>query len=370
MPPEDSAPVPPRSANSIGFLRVVLAAMVIYTHAHYLGGFAEEPLMRWTHGALSAGTLAVQCFFVLSGWLVASSWLRLQSGPAFLWHRILRLGPGFWVCLIVTAALFGPLIHWTSPTPRGAYLALEPSAPGYVWHNLLQPRAQISIGDLTANTPRPGDLNGSLWTLFYEGACYLAVVVCGLMARLGRRGRYAFAVLAGVLLVAHPFARAGFLPAGVLRLFDTPGKIMCWHFATGMACAVFPSLTPGMGRQPWPALAGFAALMAAWRLGCSEIVSPFALPPVLFWLAERLPVRNWERRVGGDYSYGLYVYGYPVQQLLAHWGAHRLGLAAFMFLGLLTAGAFAWLSCQFVEEPALRLRHAFSARDRNRTQSL
>jgi hypothetical protein len=53
---ELSPPVPPRTANSIGFLRVVPATMVIYTRAHYLGGFSDEPLMRWTNGGLKAGT--------------------------------------------------------------------------------------------------------------------------------------------------------------------------------------------------------------------------------------------------------------------------------------------------------------------------
>jgi peptidoglycan/LPS O-acetylase OafA/YrhL len=360
MPTDNSRAAPPRSANSIGFLRVGLAAMVIYTHAYYLGGFAEEPLMRWTKGALNAGTLAVQCFFVLSGWLVASSWLRLHSLPVFLWHRILRLGPAFWVCLVVTAVIFGPLIHGTSPAPQGSYWALEPGAAGYVWHNLLQPRAQISIGDLTASNPHPGDLNGSLWTLFYEGACYLAVSVCGLAALLSPRGRLAWILLLAVLLAVHPLAQAEILPRIMIRLFDTPGKLMCWHFATGMACALFPAMTHWLGRRWWPALTGLAALIVAWVLGYGAIVSPLALPPVLFWLAESLPVRNWELRVGGDYSYGLYVYGYPVQQVLAHLGLHRHGMAVFLLLSLLTAGALAWLSWHVIEEPALRLRHAFS----------
>jgi peptidoglycan/LPS O-acetylase OafA/YrhL len=133
-----------------------------------------------------------------------------------------------------------------------------------VWHNLLQPRAQISIGDLTLQNPHPGDLNGSLWTLFYEAACYLAVAVCGLGALLGRRGRHVWALLLGALLVIHPLARAGVLPTGFLRFFDNPGKIMCWHFATGMACAVFPAMTHWLGRHAWAALAGFASLLAAW----------------------------------------------------------------------------------------------------------
>jgi len=349
-------------ANSIGFLRLLLAALVIYTHAYYLGGYAQEPLMRWTNGALNAGTVAVQCFFVLSGWLVASSWLRLQSLPVFLWHRLLRLGPGFWVCLIVTAAVVGPLIHRTSAPPRGPYLALDPGAWDYVWRNLLQPRAQISIGDLTGANPHAGDLNGSLWTLFYEGACYLAVAACGLAGLLGLRARYAWAGLPILLLVAHPLARHGLLPGAVFRLFDTPGKLMCWHFATGMACAVRPEIARYLARESWPALAGLVALAAAWGFGCGEIISPLALPPLLFRLAEILPARAWERRVGGDYSYGLYVYGYPAQQLLAHWGLHRHGLALYLLLSLLTAGAFAWLSWHAVESPALRLKDVFRRR--------
>lgn len=351
----------PRATNSIGFLRIVLAGMVIYTHAYYLGGYAEEPLMRWTRGGLNAGTFAVQCFFVLSGWLVASSWLRLQSLPAFLWHRILRLGPAFWVCLVVTALVLGPLIHASSAGLRGAYFAQEPSAIGYVGHNLLQPRAQISIGDLTATNPHPGDLNGSLWTLFYEGSCYLAVAGCGLAGLLGYRGRYTWAVLLGVMLAAHPLARAGVLPSVVLRFFDNPGKLMCWHFATGMTCAVFPSLPGWLATRTWVALTGLAVLIAAWRLGWGGLLSPLALPPVLFWLSGRLPMRNWEQRVGGDYSYGLYVYGYPVQQVLAQAGVHRQGLTAYLLLSLLLAGALAWLSWHAIEQPALRWRHAFTA---------
>jgi len=362
MPPASPRPIPERELNSIGFLRVVLAAMVVYTHAYYLGGFAEEPLVRLTHGALSAGTVAVQSFFVLSGWLVASSWLRLNSLPVFLWHRVLRLGPGFVVCLVVTAAVLGPLIHTTTPGERGRYLSLDPSAMGYVWHNLVQPRAQICIGDLTIHNPHPGDLNGSLWTLSYEAACYVGVALCGLGGILRGRGRYLWLTgLLAALLVVFPLARAGVLPGISLRLFDTPGKLMCWHFATGMTCALFPALTTCLGQRAWPALAGLAALTIAWPLGYGPLFSPFALPPVLFCLAAQLPARNWERAVGGDYSYGLYVYGYPVQQTLAHWGAHQLGLVAYILLSLGAAGGLAWLSWRVVEHPALRLRHAFSS---------
>ncbi len=337
--------------------------MVIYTHAYYLGSFGEEPLMRWTKGALNIGTVAVQCFFVLSGWLVASSWLRLNSLPVFLWHRLLRIGPGFVVCLLVTAVVIGPLIHGSTAGVLGSYLALEPGALDYVWKNLLRPRGQIGIGDLLAHNPHPVDLNGSLWTLFYEGACYVAVALCGLAALLRHRGRIGLAfLLLGAILVVQPLARAGILPGICGRLFDTPGKLMCWHFATGIICALFPSVIGWLGRKHWPALLGLGVLIAAWWLDFGAIVSPIALPPVLFWLAQQLPLRNWEQQVGGDYSYGLYVYGYPAQQLLAHWGVHQLGLVLFTLLSLITAGGFAWLSWHIIEQPALRLRHVFSPR--------
>ena len=331
--------------------------MVIYSHAHLLGGFSPEPLFDWTHQTMIAGWVGVECFFVLSGFLVASSYSRLNSPLQFLWHRGLRLVPGCWLCLALTALVLGPVIFFTSGHVSG-YFVQNPSPLGYVWHNLLIPRHQIGIGHLVADNPWGTDLNGSLWTLFYEGACYLFVLLIGI-AGLVSRGRYGWLALWALVMIGYALDACGVAPVPISRLYDTPGKLLCLHFAAGITWATFPEIGTVIGRRHWPALLAAIALATAWHYGSGAFVSPLLLPPILFWLVEHLPLRDWEKKIGGDYSYGLYVFGYPVQQTLAHFGVHRAGFAAYLFAGFVGALAFAILSWRFIESPALRLKHLF-----------
>jgi peptidoglycan/LPS O-acetylase OafA/YrhL len=81
---------------------------------------------------------------------------------------------------------------------------------------------------------------------------------------------------------------------------------------------------------------------------------------LVLWAGARLPVR-WGRRT--DLSYGVYVYGWPVQSVLSLAGGAVLGPVGFAGVALLSAGAIAALSWRFVESPALRLRtHSASPR--------
>jgi len=348
----------PGRRNSIGALRLALAALVIYTHAFYLGGFGREWLESWSGGLLSAGTLAVQCFFVLSGWLVATSWRRQPHLGRFLWARGLRLLPALWVCLAVTAFVFTPLLCLTDRGGPASFFNLEPSAWGYVWRNLFLPRSQIAIGMMPVGGPWPGDWNGSLWTLFYEGACYLMVAALGLGGLLSR-WRLAGTALIVALLVLHIIV-AGLHPSGLFghlgRLYDTSGKLLTLHFLAGAAWAVWPAETAPLLRVPWLALLATLALALSWHFPWQVWLSPFLLPPALLWLSRRELLADFERQAGGDYSYGVYLYGYPVQQVLAHFQVNQFGQAVYLAASLALALACAVASWHLIEKPALALK--------------
>jgi len=306
---------------------------------------------------LFAGLVGVQCFFVLSGFLVATSYRRLKSPLRFLWHRALRLFPGCWLCLAFTALVLGPIIYFTSFHTSG-YFEQKPSPLGYIWHNLVVPRHQIGIGGLVADNPRGTDLNGSLWTLFYEGACYLFVAGIGAVGLLGR-GRFVWLALWVLAMMGCAFYSSGVALGLASRLYDTSGKLLCLHFVAGVVWAAFPEIAAVIVRRHWPALLGAVTLVAAWRLHGGACVSPLLLPLILFWLAMHLPLRDWENRLGGDYSYGLYVFGYPVQQTLAHFGVHHAGFGPYFFTSFGGALVLAVLSWRFVEAPALGLKRIF-----------
>jgi peptidoglycan/LPS O-acetylase OafA/YrhL len=340
--------------NAIGFLRLLLAGMVIYSHAYLLGGFGPELLSRWSHGTTIAGFAAVQAFFVLSGWLLTQSWRHRPQLVAFLRNRALRLLPAFWVCLIVTACLLAPLVFLTTPEHSGSFWSQTPAPLGYIARNLIQPRTQIGIGSLLASVPWPGDWNGSLWTLYYEGACYLALAAAGAMGLLTcARATGTAAIVSLMLLNIVWHLTPGVMPAIVGRLFDTPGKLLVLHFAAGGGWALWPGSRAAGWRSGTVIGLAMLTLAASWRLGGYAWLSPWLLPPVVIWLAENLPLRGWEEKLGGDYSYGLYVYGFPVQQLLVHFGANQAGLAVFFMASLTGAGLLAVASWHGAEKIAL-----------------
>jgi peptidoglycan/LPS O-acetylase OafA/YrhL len=103
--------------NSLGALRLLLASFVILHHAYPLGGFGLQPLESWSQGQATIGTLCVAGFFAISGYVIAKSG-NSSDFMQFIWRRILRIFPAFWLVLFITAFVVGPLIWVTS----GAYL--------------------------------------------------------------------------------------------------------------------------------------------------------------------------------------------------------------------------------------------------------
>ena len=98
-------------SNAIGFLRILFASIVVWSHGWHMAGFGMDPLLVYSHGIFSSGYLAVGGFFVLSGFLITRSG-ETTSGPTrFLWHRISRIYPAFWACLFVTAFALAPIIY-------------------------------------------------------------------------------------------------------------------------------------------------------------------------------------------------------------------------------------------------------------------
>jgi len=347
--------------NSLNFLRIVLAVAVILSHAVELGYFGTwEQVNRTT-----LGTVAVYGFFGISGYLIAGSALR--NGPfRYLWQRFLRIFPAFWVCLIVTAFGIG-LIGWLS-TPGhhdhlSSYFDARTSPFGYIWRNFLLKIHQTSIAGTPTGSTQPLEWNGSIWTLFYEFLCYL--ILMGLAAVGLLRRRFAVLMITLALMVAmtvitfdgslngsfnliHHFILMNLIRFGTI-------------FLTGALLYLYRDRVPDSG---WIALGCSAIFIAelwlptnnqypAFALTASGLMSPLIAYPMI-WLGYHLPLQ----RVGAknDYSYGLYVYAYPVQQLLAIWGVIRWGFFAYFGLALAITFPLAIASWWAIEKHALKLK--------------
>jgi peptidoglycan/LPS O-acetylase OafA/YrhL len=310
------------SRNSFDLLRLLAAAAVIAFHAAPLAGLAP-----WSIGQVNLGALGVGAFFVISGYLVTDSRVRTGSLQAFLAKRVLRIEPGLIASLVVTAFVIGA---FATTLPLGEYLRRKEVYLYVAKNTLLYPTAYGLPGVFEYN-PLPKVVNGSLWTLRVEFTLYLGLGLLGAVRLLGPVAMAAAAALcacAAFVLQAAP----GVVPSGLVH----PGQIGSQYAFLFFAGALLRLID-----RPLPAWTLGSALLLftpAWILG---------LPVAVVWLGNRRSIR-----LPADLSYGLYIYAFPVQQLLA---AH--GLLSF-WASLAATLPFAAASWFFVEAPALSLKPA------------
>lgn len=334
--------------NGIGFLRLFFAAAVVWSHAYYLGGFGDDPIGRITHGALTVGLLSVAGFFVLSGFLVTRSFERAAGLGTFFWHRCLRIFPGFLACLIVVAFGCAPLLYLGEHGTLAEFFTQKDSAYGFVVNNALLRLNQVSVAGPYLSLPFPAGINGSLWTLEYEFFCYLAVGLFGLVGILERKaGLVAAAFITFFAISAGLSAFRGMQP--------TPygGEVLYLYvfFAGGASAYLFRDRIP----MRWEVAVAAAAILAATLpTPMYGFFVPLCLSYLTFFAAMNLPFRSFDRRV--DLSYGVYIYAFPLQQLLAMHRINDLGVSAYFFVAMALVVPVAATSWFLIERPSLSLK--------------
>ncbi|MEX0286390.1 MAG: acyltransferase family protein [Paracoccaceae bacterium] len=316
-----------RSGN-LDALRLALAGCVIVSHAWplALGPGTVEPLEHLTGRSL--GGWAVLLFFFLSGLLVTGSAER-RSAIAFWQARVRRIFPGLGVALIVTLCLAH--VSGATATPADAVIWWMRAV------TLVSIEHQIP-GAFAAN-PYPGVVNGPLWSLFHE---VLAYGVCMVLVSLGL-SRWGLRVLTLTALTGIISLWADALPSRLATFLP-----LFFAFSVGMAAHHF---SDRLRLSPW---GGFAAICATFIL--PEPLSVIAVCYGAISLALCIP----PIRLSGDYSYGLYIYGWPVAQTVVHLlpGIGPIPLTA---LSLALTVPFSILSWHTVEHPTLTRRKALVA---------
>ncbi len=350
-----------RRANSLNFLRLALALLVIFSHTFPIGGFGNERII----GNQTLGDVSVDGFFAISGFLICGSAVRhttrlgLRRGLVkYFWDRVLRIFPAFWLCLIVTATVFVTIGWWSAHHGIGGYWSAPRSPLHYVADNSYLRMNDYTIAGTPAHVPYPQAWDGSLWTLSWEFLCYIGVAVLaalGLLVR--RRVVVGIAVFIWIAEVTAFFDPSLFPSAQYALRF---GAI----FVVGALVYLYRDVIADSGTLAF-ALAALAAL--GTTLGhplshVADLVSGPALVYPVLWLGAHLPFRA----VGAtnDLSYGVYIYAFPVGQLLALGHVQRHGyfvMALATVAATLPLAAASWWG---VERWALRAREWISFRPR------
>ena len=362
--------------NSLNFLRLILALAVVFSHSITLGQFGSE----WILGKTTLGTAAVYGFFGISGYLIAGSATRNNAGR-YLWQRFLRIFPAFWICLVVTAFLFGTIawFHFNPGLSRACGLhcyLTEPNGPfGYVIHNLW-----LQVNQDTIAKTLPGGFlgygwNASLWTLEFEFLCYLLLAAFAVLGLLKRRALIALIAatlwIAEIVIISVP-TLAGKFNLSLFHHWDLI-RIVGFNLETMKILVLVPIFLSGsllyLYREKIPdsgALALGATVLVLTGLVIPvgqgsplilqtslDLTAVFLAYP-LIWLGIHLPFPT----VGAvnDYSYGIYIYAFPIQQLLVMWGMNRWGYWPYTFLSVGAVIPLAVASWWLVEKHALKLK--------------
>jgi len=339
---------------------------VIFSHSFTLGGFGIDALEALTKGRHTIGLAAVGMFFVLSGFLITRSAASGASVLRFLWHRFLRIFPGYWVCLIVCGCVFAPYFAYVEHgTLLQVFAAPRTSPQAYIFHNaglfhlngfsilgVLNIFPQTIAGLLSRN-PYPFQINGSLWSLPFEFLCYLCVAALALFGVI-RRARWIVGALFVVLWTIHSYSYLW--PKSLSHAFSYAGIMLlvplCMYFSAGSLCFLYREK---ILCSSWAFGACLAVLVASVPLGWFGVIAPIFMSYAFLWLAFNLPFSRFDAK--GDYSYGTYIYAFPVQQALALTGVQEDGWIAYFAWSLVVTAALAFLSYRLVEAPCLRWKN-------------
>lgn len=324
--------------NALNLERLFLAAIVIIWHSFSVLGIEHN-----TEGATSIllGRMPVNGFFVLSGFLIYRSWVHHPNALAFLTARALRIYPGFWVCLAVTAFLFAPL----AVVVRGGSAIDQVSDPAtfsYLWKNSTLAMFQWTIGSTPVDVPFTSAWNASLWTLAWEFLCYLLLLLLGLSRLLERRCTLPSVVVAFAICVMLSTDPANSNEI-VLRLgrFGTYFFVGAWY-----------AKHQDRIRISWiGVLIAFAVVVGAAVMPASTLIQAPAAGYALLGLGGLVSTPVLELR--NDISYGMYIYAFPVQQILVVFGLSEPRVILFSAVAFLLTVPLAWLSWLAVERPCL-----------------
>lgn len=335
--------------NALNVWRLVLASGVILQHSWPLTGRKIYPPIEqlltqvWVDG-----------FFAISGFLITASWVRNPKLREYFVARILRIFPGLWVCLIVVAFVIAPIgvaIQGGSP----AKLLLSPAPIEYVLNNAVLNVYHTGIDGTPKNVPFPGVWDGVLWTLIFEFFCYIAIAVAGVAGLLKRRwpAPVVFALfLVAAALVSYPIGAVENIAQMITRF--------ALVFAAGALLHQFQDLVPAR----WSLVAVSAAIVVAAGLLVPNYRVLAAIPLAYAVVVSGALIHNERLRLRTDLSYGVYIYAWPMQQLLVICGLGFLNPLLFTVVAATATLPLAAMSWFLVEKRALSLKARFKRRRR------
>ncbi len=336
---------PQSRANNFDLLRFWAATAVIISHAYAFYG-KSEPLHQFPYLDESLGGMATSLFFVISGFLITMSYERSTSLRSYFFKRALRIFPALIVCILLLTYGWGAFM---SHLPLTDYLT-NPLTHAYMFNAALI----VPFRFLPGVTYPTGDLllvNGSLWTLPVEFFMYMAVAVLGVCGLLTRK-TLPFLVLIGfALLIRLPIADDASVLNGAISVKHAMKHML--YFGMGMLFYLYRDSIP-LNRYVFFFMLALTVITIS--SGYIRAVIFITYPYMILYIShlKHKTLNNFAKY--GNFSYGLYIYAFPIQQSYMLFFRHDLSIGLYILLSFITTLVFAILSWYCIEKPALALK--------------
>lgn len=335
--------------NNYNILRFMGAVAVLYGHMYVLMGSAAPVLY-----ANEINAIGFKVLMVLSGYMITQSCIYEKSAVRYAIKRIFRLMPALIVYTLLVLFVVGPIL---TNLPLEEYFKNDVTWE-YLYNILLNPR--FALSGVFENNPYPYAVNGSLWALPIEVSLYIIIYI--LLKILGKLPyKCVFFTVITVLIIAIQGLHIIFFPAEQCIVWGTDWfrALSIYPYFFMGALYALTDIKKYCNVQVAFILFMISMTMNSSRYALYEAVAIMLIPYILISLGECTKPVFTSFLNGIDISYGLYLWGFVVQQILIQFivveRQYYININLLFLLSLIITAGLAVVSWFAIEKPATKL---------------
>ncbi|SAB69671.1 acyltransferase 3 [Enterobacter hormaechei] len=324
--------------NNLDLVRILLAISVIYGHGYFMvDNHGSRELLNQLFPFTYSGSLAVKVFFFISGMLVTNSLLKGSTATSFVISRFFRIMPAFVATIFITAFILGPIL---STYDFGTYFS-DPLLLDYIKSNPLTGVSYKLPGVFESNHLSVA-VNGSLWTIPYEVRAYIGLLALYMI--IGRNQKN-IATIISILIICIPIFDLN--KYTFINFKGNDFKLVISCFSLGAIYAINQNKIPVNLHIPAGLFIMHYFINDAML---SQTLFFFSACTLCLWFSSLKHVKRI--KVSNDISYGVYLWGFVVQQILASY-LHDYGLVVNQALSIIITIAVGYISFIYIEKPSM-----------------
>jgi len=344
-----------RKNNIFDYIRILLAIAVIVAHCYplFFGMTASDPITQKILRTESLGGVAVISFLIMSGFMITQSMVNSKNNRQFFGKRLIRIFPALIVMLLLTVFVLGPIVY------NGPVLNYFKSSTvwKYLVHNInLFGNTAYSIEGIFENNPYPSAINGSLWSLKHEFIAYIFLMLLSWCTIL--KNRKAMLCITGASVLVYVL---NINLASIFNFLNNVGVIMeinqfvklIMYFLIGSTIYLYKDKIKMSFKY---FVFACIILLLGIALNATKYVLILTMPYILMYIGTFKFKKDILAKVG-DISYALYIYAFPIQQLIVYYLKDKINIWVYILLSIVITSVVSVVTTYIVDNNVKKIKN-------------